>query len=182
MHRAGRTATIAVDEYPAVSGNSSGSLSILNMGSSLYLGGVASLSFISPLALALGINGFKGCISEFELQSEGMRSVLTKKQASESGSGVSVCESDPCVPNVCQNGGRCLSVMGGTSCVCLPGYTGSYCGSLLQREDCSSQQCTGAATCALLSSGPQCICPLGKTGDKCGQVGIRYTIVRFLRQ
>ena len=159
--------SLAVGDSPAVSGTSNGSFSVLGTGSSLYLGGVASLSFISPLAAALGINGFIGCIAEFDASARKENSVVASK---ESGSGVSACREDPCVPNVCQNGAACLSIMGGVSCVCPDGYTGQYCGSLLGREDCTSQECEEGATCIVSSSGPQCLCPLGRTGDRCGQV------------
>ena len=165
--RSGPRVSLSVGNSPVVSGNSSGPFKVLAAGSEIYLGGVASLSFISPLAAALGINGFIGCIAEFDASSRGGSSVVT---TAESGSGVSVCREDPCVPNVCQNGASCLSLMGGVSCVCPAGYTGQYCGSLLGREDCSSQECEEGAACILSGSGPQCLCPLGRTGDRCGQV------------
>ncbi|KAI6654836.1 Neurogenic locus notch-like protein 1-like [Oopsacas minuta] len=167
--RSGSTTSMSVDGSSIVSANSSGSFQVLNTGSSLYLGGVSFLNFISPLAAALGINGFIGCIEEFQALSIRGDSVLSNEGGSESGSGVSECEEDPCVPNVCQNGGECVSIMGGMSCVCLPGYTGVYCSSLLEAEDCSTQECESDAICIMLSSGPQCLCPLGKTGDRCGQ-------------
>jgi hypothetical protein len=34
---------------------------------------------------------------------------------------------DPCVPNQCQNSGKCVSIPNGYRCICPEGYLGTNC-------------------------------------------------------
>ena len=69
---------------------------------------------------------------------------------------------DDCDPNPCQNGGTCNDLIGGFSCICVPGVNGDNC-----INDCDPNPCQNGGTCNNLIGGFSCTCVPGFTGDSC---------------
>ena len=63
------------------------------------------------------------------------------------------------------NGGQCMAnYNGGTSCICLPGFSGSRCEN---QSPCTSNPCKNGGNCITTGFGYRCECPLGTTGPNC---------------
>ena len=72
---------------------------------------------------------------------------------------------DPCAASPCLNQAQCMSNgMGGFTCLCLPGFTGSRCE---QKLPCSSNPCLNGGVCVPTGFGYRCDCPLGVSGFNC---------------
>ncbi|TSV02075.1 Protein jagged-1 [Bagarius yarrelli] len=68
--------------------------------------------------------------------------------------------------NVCGPYGRCISQSGGNfTCVCLPGFTGSYCHENV--NDCASSPCVNGGTCLDGVNSFSCVCRSGWEGRLC---------------
>ena len=62
----------------------------------------------------------------------------------------------------CKNGGTCSNHQGGYQCICVNGWTGTYCQENI--DDCISKPCYNGGTCIDLVGYYKCECPPGKTG------------------
>jgi len=67
----------------------------------------------------------------------------------------------------CLHGAVCMDNIDSLVCVCLPGYTGSYCEA--QISPCHSHPCYEHATCTTVPGSFDflCHCPTGYTGGMC---------------
>uniref|UniRef100_A0A8V5H3B8 Neurogenic locus notch homolog protein 1 n=1 Tax=Melopsittacus undulatus TaxID=13146 RepID=A0A8V5H3B8_MELUD len=65
----------------------------------------------------------------------------------------------------CFNGGTCVDGINTFTCVCLPGFTGSYCEHDI--NECDSKPCLNGGTCQDSYGTYKCTCPQGYTGLNC---------------
>ena len=68
----------------------------------------------------------------------------------------------------CFNGGTCVDGINAFTCLCLTGFTGSYC--QYDINECDSKPCLNGGTCLDGYGTYKCTCPHGYTGVNC-QVG-----------
>lgn len=68
----------------------------------------------------------------------------------------------------CFNGGSCVDGINTFTCLCPPGFTGSYCQHDI--NECDSKPCLNGGTCQDSYGTYKCTCPPGYTGLNC-QVG-----------
>lgn len=74
----------------------------------------------------------------------------------------------PCCPpasSSCFNGGTCVDGINSFTCLCPPGFTGSYCEHDI--NECDSRPCLHGGTCQDSYGTYKCTCPLGYTGLNC---------------
>ena len=74
----------------------------------------------------------------------------------------------PCIPNPCENGGRCVNLsLWEPTCRCLSGYIGRNCSI---EDPCASKPCLNNATCIPYLNGSfACSCLEGFTSQRCEQ-------------
>ena len=119
--RNGQEGQLIVDGSLPVVGSSSGVYTILQLGDNLYFGGssdISALQLIIPVT-----SGFTGCIRNVQTGSN----ILELIEDASFASGVSECLIAPCNVQSCQNGGTCLEIEEGSTCLCPGGYTGPMC-------------------------------------------------------
>jgi hypothetical protein len=71
-----------------------------------------------------------------------------------------VCEFEPCL-----NGGKCVSELGSWSCLCPPGFEGTYCE--YEVDPCDPNPCLNFGVCENVMGRFLCTCPLGFSGERC---------------
>lgn len=74
----------------------------------------------------------------------------------------------PCCPptsSSCFNGGTCVDGINSFTCLCPPGFTGSYCQHDV--NECDSRPCLHGGTCHDSYGTYKCTCPQGYTGLNC---------------
>ena len=65
----------------------------------------------------------------------------------------------------CFNGGTCVDGINSFTCLCPPGFTGSYCQHDV--NECDSRPCLHGGTCHDSYGAYKCTCPQGYTGLNC---------------
>ncbi|NXO75657.1 AGRIN protein, partial [Sitta europaea] len=174
-----RSAALAVDGEPQVSGHSPPGTDGLNLDTDLFIGGAPEqhMALVAERTGAAG--GLRGCIRllginnrVYELR-QGAGDVLY-------GSAVGQCGHEPCEPNPCQHGGQCHAREADMfHCQCPDAYTGPTCA--LERNPCEPSPCHAAATCLVLPDrGALCACPMGREGDFCERVTEQDQSMPFL--
>ncbi|XP_076269824.1 terribly reduced optic lobes isoform X47 [Rhynchophorus ferrugineus] len=157
-----RRVILFVDGKGPYIGENSGKYFGLDLGGSLYLGGVPDYRAISR---DVGVNkGLVGCIGKFII---GHDHLDIQKEALNS-TGLTNCET--CTENKCQNQGACQESLTteGYSCICAAGFSGPTCNKR-KGEACSPYSC-GVGRCIDTENGYQCQCPLGRGGKHCEKV------------
>ncbi|XP_063961991.1 fibropellin-1-like isoform X1 [Lytechinus pictus] len=70
------------------------------------------------------------------------------------------------VETPCENGGTCIDEWQNYTCVCPTGFTGPYCGVVV--DDCESGPCQNGGTCNTITTGGYtCTCTVSYTGVHC---------------
>lgn len=77
-----------------------------------------------------------------------------------------------CSTSSCSNGGSCVEVVGGFSCMCPIAYTGLLCELA---NDCTTTNCFNGGTCSELSGGAECACDTGFDGPNCKLLTTSFT-------
>lgn len=71
----------------------------------------------------------------------------------------------PPASSSCFNGGTCVDGINSFTCLCPPGFTGSYCQHDV--NECDSRPCLHGGTCQDSYGAYRCTCPQGYTGLNC---------------
>lgn len=159
--RSGKLGTLQVDDQDLVTNSSQGTLTGLNLGSYLWLGGHTDHIDIS--AFSGSQNGFTGCISSLE-----MNGVLVDLDMdAEGGLGVAECNVSTCEGNPCLNGGTCTQVGNSFACDCPSSHHGPICANDV--DHCSSDPCATEGMCVEYANGTgyYCLCSIGYDGVLC---------------
>ena len=78
----------------------------------------------------------------------------------------------PCPANICLNGGTCVRVGYREQCLCLPGFQGRLCASVIKMEETNTktwigQPCKNNGIATLAPGGVTCSCTAGFSGKYC---------------
>lgn len=127
VYRSGSSGQLIVDDNLPVTGSSQGSLTGLQLGDPLYIGGVSdSVSGDLP-SLIRGVGEFGGCIRNIDVNGNTLSLVSDAGQ----GFGIDECPNLPCTNNPCLNNGVCFVQSGngssGQQCDCSLPFTGEIC-------------------------------------------------------
>ncbi|KAM9847514.1 protein eyes shut homolog [Aulostomus maculatus] len=146
-----------------VTENVTGGMTTLDVTTDIFVGGVSTLSSVSPDAKEGEPMGFTGGIRELLLNGHELE--LTEKGAV---SGVNVGDWDgtACGYRKCHNGGHCRAT-GSDSiiCVCQPSWTGPVCNLSV---NCVNNMCKHGSICVPSNvTSYRCQCPLGWGGRHC---------------
>ena len=158
---------LIVDGSPAVTGQSPGSFTFLQLSSDLYVGGAPMPSSL-PAQLRT-LSSYRGCVREVRV-SRFVNSGLDLIADAVSGQGVTECPNlDLCTLNSCQNGGTCMNTLESFECECVAGFTGSQC----ETNICDlGNPCENNGVCFVTAEEPdllQCSCSAPFTGDTCAE-------------
>lgn len=72
---------------------------------------------------------------------------------------------DDCISHPCQNGARCVDLVGDFKCECTPGHEGVICE--INIDECQNQPCLNDADCVDQINDFKCLCKEGYTGKTC---------------
>ncbi len=93
--------------------------------------------------------------------STGLESSSSESIGNDVSTGGSVCD-----PNPCDNGGECVPVGNGFTCVCPPGFMGDFC-EVVDEDPCDPNPCENEGTCTVGADGAVCECAAGFEGAVC---------------
>ncbi|KAF5885786.1 protein HEG 1, partial [Clarias magur] len=82
-----------------------------------------------------------------------------------------------CKPQMCANGGKCVLMLGGSRCECLPGWSGENCTEDV--DECASYPCPQKSKCVNTRGSFSCYCDFGydmQDGRSCTQTKIFLVI------
>ncbi|XP_035982290.1 protein eyes shut homolog isoform X2 [Fundulus heteroclitus] len=160
--RTGRQGFLSLDGEE-VGENRTDGMTTLDVATDVFVGGVSTLSFVSPEATKREPMSFTGGLRELKIN--GRELELTETGAV-GGTNIGDWDGTACGYKVCRNGGRCRPT-GADSfvCICPSSWTGSVCN---QSVSCVNNSCRHGSICAP-STVPSysCICPLGWGGTYC---------------
>ncbi|KAG8193217.1 hypothetical protein JTE90_005564 [Oedothorax gibbosus] len=124
---------LQVDDGPVITGESQGTLTELNLGQPLYIGGVPEFL---PLKYSLVVQiGLDGAVQRIAVNDEVWEDFLALSTGQRN---IELYSGPPCLPDVCKNGGRCIPVLDDFKCHCTDGFTGKWCNKteeLLEMRD-----------------------------------------------
>ncbi|PRD31962.1 UNVERIFIED_CONTAM: Agrin [Trichonephila clavipes] len=113
---------LQVDDGEIVRGESKGTLSELNLGRPLYIGGVPEFL---PLKYSLVVQiGLDGAIQRIIVNDEIWDDILSFSTGQRN---IEHFTGPPCVPDICKNNGRCIPILEDYRCQCVDGYSGKWC-------------------------------------------------------
>ncbi|GFY62708.1 hypothetical protein TNIN_474271, partial [Trichonephila inaurata madagascariensis] len=113
---------LQVDDGEIVRGESKGTLSELNLGQPLYIGGVPEFL---PLKYSLVVQiGLDGAIQRIIVNDEIWDDILSFSTGQRN---IEHFTGPPCVPDICKNNGRCIPILEDYRCQCVDGYSGKWC-------------------------------------------------------
>ncbi|XP_054606105.2 protein eyes shut homolog [Nothobranchius furzeri] len=160
--RFGHQAFLSLDNEE-VRENGTKRMTTLDVATDVFVGGVSTLSFVSPDATEREPMSFTGGLRELLINGQELE--LTEVGAV-GGANVGDWDGTPCGFKVCQNGGRCKTTgFNSFVCVCPSLWTGPVCN---QSINCIKNICRRGSICAVSAvASYKCICPLGWTGTYC---------------
>ncbi|GAU97955.1 hypothetical protein RvY_09170 [Ramazzottius varieornatus] len=122
--RHGKRASLQVNDFPLVSGESQGSLAELNVGTQTFIGGVKHPSLLSRFAEAH--HYFQGAIQMIQINSKKWTNLIHDAVESHK---IGEYVGAPCHDKTvhCHNGGLCIPRLETHICKCLPAYKGQDC-------------------------------------------------------
>jgi hypothetical protein len=124
-----------------VLGTSDGSLTGLQLGAPLFIGGVSDTANVDLPSLIRGVGGFRGCIRSIVSNSASIQLISNANY----GAGLEECPLLSCTENPCLNNGVCSVESGngstGQQCQCSLPFTGSTCSQRV--EDSLEAQFSG---------------------------------------
>jgi hypothetical protein len=123
VYRSGASGQLIVDDLLPVSGNSAGSLTGLQLGDPLFIGGVSDSARgdLPPMIRVVG--GYRGCVRSVA------SNTLPIQLISDANYGVAIeeCPLLPCTGSPCLNNGVCFVESGGQQCLCSLPFSGPTC-------------------------------------------------------
>jgi len=161
-----RDGLLEVEGSGRATGSSPGSLRTLNVGESLWIGGVdtGAASRASDRAQAEG--GFVGCARAFQAGTRAVSlAAADEDPAVKVSKRVVDCEENPCSRLPCQNSGACSADGQGFKCRCGEGFAGRRCHR--RRDQCHPNPCKNRGRCSTVGGGFSCQCEAGFGGRMC---------------
>ncbi|KAM4590762.1 protein eyes shut homolog [Odontesthes bonariensis] len=160
--RTGHRGFLSLDDRE-VRENVTQGMTTLDVATDIFVGGVSTLSLVSPDATEGEPMSFTGGLRELLINDQELE--LTETGAV-SGANVGDWDGTACGYKVCQNGGRCRAIGSDSfACICPPLWTGSVCN---QSVSCLNHLCRHGSLCAPSpDTSYSCICPLGWGGTYC---------------
>lgn len=142
--------------------NRTDGMTTLDVATNIFVGGVSTLSFVSPEATEKEPVSFTGGLRELKINGQELE--LTETGAI-GGANIGDWDGTACGYKVCHNGGRCRATGDSFICICPSLWTGSLCN---QSVSCVNNNCRRGSICAPSTvSSYSCICPLGWGGADC---------------
>ncbi|XP_015229972.1 PREDICTED: protein eyes shut homolog [Cyprinodon variegatus] len=138
-------------------------MTTLDVATDIFVGGVSTLSFVSPEATEQEPMSFTGGLRELKINGKELE--LTETGAL-SGTNIRDLDGTACGYKVCHNGGQCRAI-GADSflCVCPSLWSGSLCN---QSVSCINNSCRHGSICVpSTATSYSCICPFGWVGRYC---------------
>ena len=161
----GQMGSLIVNDHQPVIGQSFGTLISLSLGGDLWVGGIDDVTDISSVADTP--SGFRGCINQLIINSEPIDLISDVVM----GYGIRQCNTSPCQPNLCMNGGSCQNSGSNFFCDCQFPFTGPLCASSTVNPCDNPLLCAYGSTCVVAANDVDysCVCPAGATGERCSQ-------------
>ncbi|XP_057175889.1 agrin isoform X5 [Triplophysa rosa] len=164
-----RNAMLSVDNEPSVEGQSPPGTDGLNLDTDLFIGGVPE-DMISDVKERTSVTaGLVGCVRMLDVNNDPYN-LQENKDYVLYGSGVGECGNNPCLPNLCKNGGLCqVKEAEMFHCKCVSGFSGPTCADA--HYPCDPNKCHPSSRCQVLPEGGyKCECPMGREGKHCEKV------------
>ncbi|XP_054715534.1 agrin-like [Uloborus diversus] len=122
VFRMKRSGTLQIDNGPLITGESKASLSELNLGQPFYVGGVPDFPSLKNVLIVQ--SGLDGAVQKLIVNDEVWDDLLPRAVRQRN---IERYIGPPCLPELCQNGARCISQLNDFTCQCVDEYVGKYC-------------------------------------------------------